>query len=259
MMSENAAPTTSHPVTCSWGGSRARIFPSVAGEPVLRVKDPAYFTRLSVPFARWNPASESSLWRTSQRSIAGGWIGFCGRFKTSGFLRDGALYPHKEWALLIAASGGSLSDGKPEGSAWPTPRIAGSGETMQAWTKRADKISKQPGSHGKPGMPLDLAVQAWPTPDAGVFNYAESPASWDKRRERLQQTLHNGNGAGRVLAVEVKRDSPPGRLSPRWVEALMGFPPGWTSPPTDGQPLQDHSTAGSPPEPAPDSHTTGTD
>ena len=281
MTLENAEPTTFHPVSCSWVGSHVKTCQLPVREPVWRVRDPACFMRLSVPYARWSPPSKCSLWRTSQRSIIGDWIGFSGRLSSSGILRDGALYPHKEWALLIAASGGFLSDGKPEESAWPTPMASDPPRTPSGVQRRLTAGHQR-------DLPTAVgAAQAWPTPDAGVFNYAESPASWDKRRERLQQTLHNGNGAGRVLAVEVKRTWPTmlagdavcagpnqhtaslgrsvrrsegnARLSPSWVEALMGFPPGWTSPPTDGQPPQDHSIAGSPPEPAPDSHTTGTD
>jgi hypothetical protein len=45
----------------------------------------------------------------------------------------------------------------------------------------------------------------WPTPDAGVFNYAETPASFDSRRKKVKQKLKNGNGMGAVLAVEAKR------------------------------------------------------
>ena len=48
--------------------------------------------------------------------------------------------------------------------------------------------------------------RGWPTPDSGVFKYAESPASFDARaRKRKQEKQDNGNGNGKVLAVEVKR------------------------------------------------------
>lgn len=103
------------------------------------------------------------------------------------------------------------------------------------------------------------AAQAWPTPDSGVFNYAESPASFDARaRKRKQEKQDNGNGNGKVLAVEVKRGATAsGRLNPRWVEALMGFPAGWSS--TDGPPLRGLSTPTSPRAPDPDNPTTESD
>jgi len=115
---------------------------------------------------------------------------------------------------------------------------------------------------------------------------------FDARRERLKSKGINGNGAGRLLAVEVRRSWPTpaasdnrdrsgpsapnvqrririgkqvslsmsveGRLNPSWVEALQGFPPGWTAL-TDGPPLQDHSTPGNRRAPDHDSLTTGSD
>ena len=95
-----------------------------------------------------------------------------------------------------------------------------------------------------------FVLRGWPTPDAGVFNYAESPESWDQRKQR-----HPNNG--RILSVEVKRDTTGGRINPAWVEMLQGFPQGWTL--TDGPPLRDHSTHGSHREPDQDSPTTETD
>lgn len=125
----------------------------------------------------------------------------------------------------------------------------------------------------------------WPTPDAGVFNYAESPANFDSRRRKVKQKLKNGNGMGAVLAVEAKRwptasasdwkgstrpgqrrgqltekiePHNPGRLNPEWVETLMGFPAGWTD--IDGPPHQDHtSTHTSHPAPIPDNPPTSND
>ena len=110
-------------------------------------------------------------------------------------------------------------------------------------------------SHGDP------EELTWSTPSAGVFNYSESPESFDKRRARLKSTYKNGNGAGEPLTVQVKRDLwstpmtndaknaslPPSMetwrhgtiyretcgerqyLNPDWVEtSIMGFPSGWT-------------------------------
>lgn len=113
----------------------------------------------------------------------------------------------------------------------------------------------------------------WPTPDAGMFNTSESVESFEARRARVKATGINGNGMGTPLAMAVKmwptpraaaprvsgaqshalanyavtgtlsvltleeaiskHDSDTKRLSPAWVETLMGFPPGWT----DGPPV----------------------
>ena len=123
----------------------------------------------------------------------------------------------------------------------------------------------------------------WPTPAAQTFD--QSPEVFDRRRARLKAKGINGNGAGRILSVEVRRAWPTpsatdykgsskpgqrrgqltepiepgsgGRLNPAWVETLQGFPEGWSL--TDGPPLRDHNTPTSHREPDPDSHTTETD
>ena len=105
------------------------------------------------------------------------------------------------------------------------------------------------------GGSLSLHGERWPTPDAGAFTPRETPRTWDARRVELLKKGVNRNGCGRVLGVEVQRwPTPPAeaekwRLNPEWVEALMGFPPGWTTAP--GPPEEDqNSTQESRQEPA---------
>jgi len=256
-------------ISCA-GAFPARTSAQPAREPDWRVRDPACFLKWPESFASYDPASSS--WKTSQRSILGGWIPYSQKWPRAGMMRDGEcseLTIH--WsAHHTAGRGGSVSRG------WPTPKTAGSGETPENWKRRAERVKNTPGSHGAPGMPLDVAV-IWPTPDAGVFNYAESPESWDQRKQR-----HRNNG--RILSVEVKRwptasatdykgssksgqrrgqltepiePGSGGRLNPAWVEMLQGFPQGWSL--TDGPPLLDHSTHGSHHAPDHERSTTETD
>lgn len=253
-MSATLARTTYHPSPCFWQGFHVLTYLSPVRAPVWQVKDPAYSTRSSAFVARWSPGS--CVLKTWQRSIVEDWKPFCGRLPRSAIVSDMAIYKHPTWERHTDESDGSRSPGR----------------------------------------------SAWPTPDAGVFNYSEDPASWDARRARIKQELGNGNGAGRVLAVEVRRVCPgsarptplatdteepnnslsrlvktgrrhapthkraigkhraspaPGRLNPRFVEALMGFPDNWTA--IDGPPRLDHSTHGSRRGPDPDSDTTGND
>ena len=127
--------------------------------------------------AKYDP--ESGSWRTSQRSVLGGWIPWSEQLPISGILRSGALFP---------------------GVAWEHPTAAGAG-----------------------------SVSLWPTPQA---------RDW-KDAGRTQGNRKSPN-LGTAAAIE---STGPGRLSPEWVEALMGFPPGWTDP--DGPPLREnHSTHG---------------
>jgi hypothetical protein len=135
---------------------------------------------------------------------------------------------------------------------WPTPRA---GET-------SDQTSVPGHFFG-----LSSAVKrGWPTPSASLHNDAEDPAERLARAEVLKAKHNNGNGAGMPLAVAAKlsqgsawptpaardfkdtgtspaefdRNTPGlaacagGSLNPDWVGRLMGFPDGWTSPPTDG-------------------------
>lgn len=70
----------------------------------------------------------------------------------------------------------------------------------------------RPSSEGGQSSPPGLEQQvraSWPTPDANAMNMGESPESWDARREKLRAKHMNGNGAGRVLAVEASRWATP--------------------------------------------------
>lgn len=87
------------------------------------------------------------------------------------------------------------------------------------------------------------ASSLWPTATASLTNYAESPESFNARKSAYKaKGFHNGT----PLTVACKEVSAPGpsaptrtgqespksttlRLNPLFVEALMGFPVGWTA------------------------------
>ena len=80
---------------------------------------------------------------------------------------------------------------------WPTPDAAlGDGGKVSRGGARKDEA-------------LLAGMAKWPTPDANAMNLGESPESWDARRETLRAKHGNGNGAGRVLAVEASRWATP--------------------------------------------------
>ena len=226
-------------------------------------------------------AQNRGSWKTSQRSlISGAWMSYSQTSgRVSGMMRAGEVLQsitiHGS-AHHIAGSGGSVSRG------WPT-------EDRNAMGDSAGKAtSEQAGQIGSEYLPVDAYLakcyRAWPTPSAQIFD--QSPEVFDARRERLKAKGVNGNGAGRLLAVEVRRSWPTpsatdhkgsskpgqrrgqlteplepgsgGRLNPAWVESLMGFPPGWTSPDA-GLPHQDHNTLGNHRAPDHDNPTTGSD
>jgi hypothetical protein len=85
------------------------------------------------------------------------------------------------------------------------------------------------------------AESAWPTPTARDFRSGKTgPATWAKTNARPLNEVAFAAGTGEAG----------GALSPEWVTALMGFPPGWldvTPTPTDGPPVAaKRSTKGSP-------------
>jgi hypothetical protein len=61
----------------------------------------------------------------------------------------------------------------------------------------------------------------WPTPDAQMAKHA-APTQWEIKRAQSDPTRQ------RQLHIETG-----GKLNPFWVEALMGFPIGWTDGPPD--------------------------
>jgi DNA (cytosine-5)-methyltransferase 1 len=103
-------------------------------------------------------------------------------------------------------------------------------------------------------------TRTWSTPTAGNFNEHESAEVWYARRARIREEKKNGNGMGEPLCMQVRmwgtprvggggsgraREDDAGRLenqvggarsqrlNPAWVEPLMGYPIGWTSPEGD--------------------------
>ena len=156
----------------------ARTYRSLAKAEVSTGLDLACGLSSSASFAKYDP--DTSSWRTSQRSVFGGWTEYSEVWPTSGTMRDGECFQQKTWEHHICESDCLL----------------------------------------------------WPTPSARQFNYSESVEAWDKRREELRLKKCNGNGAGRMLNIEtrrgLKKERSHERTSPEWVEALMGFPVGWT-------------------------------
>ena len=122
----------------------------------------------------------------------------------SGMTQSGRLFPQPALAPLI--------DGK-ESSAWPTPRVTGSGEDIAKIQERF-----QNGLQYK--QRLEEAVAMWPTPTHGKL------AGGSGANQRIEDIYQDG-----IITLEEKKAMQAGnggRLNPMWVEWLMGFPLGWT-------------------------------
>jgi len=134
-------------ISCA-GAFPARTSAQPAREPDWLVRDPACFSRWPGSFASYAP--ESSSWRTSQRSIIGGFQPYSGRWPLSGMMRGGEVCEHQRWAHLIGVKDGSVSLG------WPTP------------TKNSGGDRKHCGISGTTLSGAAERVKAWPTPTVGA-------------------------------------------------------------------------------------------
>lgn len=84
---------------------------------------------------------------------------------------------------------------------------------------------------------LANAVKLWPTPtptERTSFGKetAYTTSNMTVRRRNKDGTTSNMGLTSMVVALEGEAQ---GQLNPEWVEALMGFPPGWTELEPDGQ------------------------
>jgi hypothetical protein len=102
---------------------------------------------------------------------------------------------------------------------WPTPTASNPNEfeDLDSWQARRDReLTKRVNGIGV-GTPLGVAVRLWATPRAndGGPDYAKV--------ERYRKAPRES--ASPSLPTQAK-----GALNPEWVEALMGYPAGWTDP-----------------------------
>lgn len=183
----------------SRAGSPVKIFQSPDGELGLTAHDPGYGESSLGSLASYDHAM--SAWKTCQRSLFVDSTVYVATWPRSGMTRTGALYPLPVLVRRTSASGFSL---------WPTPiaSLPSDGEAVGQWMARRERTRQRLRNGNGFGMPLSIAVRL-PTPTT--------------------QDAHN-NGS----ASQQERHTPPlnavagGPLNPAWVEALMGFPPGWT-------------------------------
>ena len=131
----------------------------------------------------------SSMWKTRQRLLAGGFQPYCLTWPRSGMMLNGECFLRATPVRHISGN---------ESGYWPTPTVCGN--------------YNRPGASATSGMGLSTAVNKFPTPCARDYRHPG--------RSRLERT---GVNAGENLPQIVG-----GPLNPGWVEWLMGWPIGWT-------------------------------
>ena len=142
---------------------------------------------------------------------------YSGRWPRSGTMQHGIVCPLDPSAALTGATGGFW---------WPTPCAMNpsAGEPLEEWQARRER-EKQKGHNGNGfGMPLGVAVRVWPTPLAADCETGNAPSRYKRESPGLIPAVFGG------VPSTLQERKALGRISPEWVELLMGFPMGWTGP-----------------------------
>jgi|LULN01.1.fsa_nt_gb hypothetical protein len=191
-MSEKLERTTLSQSISSVGATHAAGTPlqekerdSTIPDPVCGQNTPASFASIEtqgVPLGSW-------WWRTSQRSLMGGWVKFSGPWPRSGTMRSGTVYPHQPSAPIT---------GETDCLLWPTPTT-------------------------NPHRPCEGNVRLLRAKiKAGEITSGEA------RTMLGGSDPFKAQGAIDADSSSICEPAKPGRIHPAWVEWLMGFPPGWT-------------------------------
>jgi hypothetical protein len=154
------------------------------------------------PFASYNQTTQS--WKMLGDISASVSKRFSKTLPTSGTMRNGKLF---QQVLLVRHT--NVKDSL----LWPTPRASSAmGEDISKIQERL--------KNGKPyKSKLEEAVALWPTPRAAMGE-TRNHNVW-LRPANKPQNLEN-----RIAQRDPK--SIGGKVNPKWVEWLMGFPLGWT-------------------------------
>lgn len=194
------------PSTFSAADSRARTCRQQGAELASRVRGAVCGSNSRESFASWH--RESSSWRTSQLSLLEDSERFSGAFPKAGLMRSGRAFARATLVLHTAGTDSSSSRG-----AWPT---ATCGDAIGSGSRNTATSKAHPGISLTDAVLGDGGKGRWPTPcasDDRDRGTADSPVI--ARRRAIGKQV--------MLSMTM-----PGRLNPDWVEALMGFPPGWT-------------------------------
>lgn len=199
----------------------------------------------------------SSSWRTSQLSCLGGWTSFSETFPKRGMMRSGSIsaLPTSEprtgesgssssrGSMMWGTARASIGAGDPakraargmlEGQVkmWPTASASLNidAEALEKWLARAEQLKAKHKNGNGAGMPLAVAAKLaqWTTARSCSATWAtitgDAVAMAGERFPNLETVIAQTEAESAIGLA----------LNPAWVESLMGFPAGWTSPITDG-------------------------
>lgn len=253
-------PMASTESTLSAAASPARTSASRARVPAWTVSDPASGENFAVSLASFDPVL--CTWKTSGLYEAEDSCEFSQTLPRSGMTRNGTLYLLPPLVLLtsVTASGSSQFLPTPmaaehDSGAW-RPKGRGPNLIGSLLPTPTAQDCEQAGGAGcisrhKRGHSLTTAARLIPTPTAGDASASGSRnTATSKAHPGLSLTdwAKGDGGTGRLLPTPQAQDfrncadysdgsrgkSPQlrhlgsGRLNPRFVEWMMGYPPGWT-------------------------------
>ena len=189
------------PATLSAEDSHVRTSATPGAEPALAVNDPASGPNSLESFAYFDRGMSS--WKTCQHSLFEGWDEFSETWPSSGMMRSGIAYRLPPLVPRICAGGCSLL---------PTP-LSTDTKTVQQRTGRTPRernsYQRDRGKKGKERLTLTGIVMAmYPTPRA---DSRDNCGGSNSRRIAKQRGTYIGR-----------------KLSPEFVEFMMGLPIGWT-------------------------------
>jgi hypothetical protein len=185
-MSEKSELTTLSLLTSSVEGSPARTSQVQAQE--LESKESGADCGPSLPVSLASFDLDTLSWRTSQRSVLGGWVEYSETWPRAGTMLSGTAYPLPPSVPLTDVIDGSAS----HGTRWPTPTV---GDSKSSGSRNTAN------SKAHAGISLTDAVRG------------------DGGRGRLEPGSRTSDGS------KLKGT---GSLNPTWVEWLMGFQLGFT-------------------------------
>jgi hypothetical protein len=218
------------PLTSFTGGSHARTSVLPAAESAWEEAEAGYFLKLSDWLASFDQPSFS--WKTRQLSLFEGLTEFSWSSLRWGTTVAGRLYQPAKLELHTLES---------DGSCLPTPTASEYGSsnngTRDGVTPFA--IPKKPSlstlarkfiptpraSDGEKGGPNQVQGGV-PSLSAMAARFMPTPAARDWK-DGLTPKRHSRNSP--TVAVAVAEAGHPGYLNPHFVEAMQGFPIGWTN------------------------------
>jgi hypothetical protein len=233
--------------------SLVKTYPSLVSKPAYATVSAAVCTLNSCALSgSYDPVR--SYWKTSQISLMPDWTSYLERLPKSAMTVSGRLY---ELPMLAHRTSGN------DGSAlqFPTARatdykngrspegLAKAGRTwsnglhdaVTHWaTVTADDANNATRASGAFSS-LTRDVLTWATPNAadnqGTHGGGQGRSlrtdmhTWATPVASDTRGLNHGNREGRSLRKDLHKISHPNEiLNPDWVELLMGYPVGWTSP-----------------------------